>query len=252
MLNVTRERYEKNIRTACKLEIPWLMPEHCNFNDACAIIAGGPSIKNHIQEIRNLDIMKLSVNGTHDFLVENGISPDFFVMLDARPCNNFAVIPQKNCIYFIASQCHPHVFERFKNHKVILWHTEHEWTPKKYIDKKNPSHFGYISAKGSVGLTAIGLAYTLGFREFHLYGFDSSFDEKQHAYAQPQNEGDKIITHNINGKEFKSTPTLSAQIWNFMETEKLLRAEGCTIVMRSEGLIKEIYDQLERDRKTNH
>lgn len=179
MLNVSKETLERNVRASIKLDLPWLSSEHCNFSGACAIIAGAPSVKNCLDEIKALDILKFSVNGTHDFLVENGIAPDFFVMLDARPCNNFATLPQDGCVYFIASQCHPKVFTRFKDYKTILWHTEHEWLPKKAIEKKGRDHFGYVSAKGSVGLTAIGLAYTLGFREFHLYGFDSSFDESQ-------------------------------------------------------------------------
>lgn len=252
MLNVTKEVLEKNVRSACNRDLPWLSPEHCNFSGPCAIIAGAPSIKKRLDEIRALDVMKFSVNGTHDFLVENGIVPDFFTMLDARPCNDFAKIPQQDCVYFISSQCHPKVFDHFNNHKIILWHTEHEWLPKKVIERKNRHHFGYVSAKGSVGLTTLGLAYTLGFREFHLYGFDSSFDEKQHPYKQPQNDHDKIVTHVVNGKEFKSTPTLSAQIWTFINMEKLLTDLGCTIIMRSEGLIKEIYEQLQRDRKANH
>jgi len=252
MLNVTKDVLERNVRAACSLDLPWLSDKHCQFSGACAIIAGAPSIKSKIDEIRNLDIMKFSVNGTHDFLVEHGIIPDFFAMLDARPCNDFAKMPQKDCVYFLASQCHKKAFESLKDHNVIVWHTEHEWLPKKVIERKNRDHFGYVSAKGSIGLTAIGLAYTLGFREYHLYGFDSSFDESQHPYKQPQNANDKIVEHTVNGKTFKSTPTLSAQVWNFINTEKLLTDLGCSIVMRSEGLIKEIYEQLQRDRKTNH
>lgn len=251
MLNITRRVYENNIRSACKRDLPWLSPEHCHFSGACAIIAGAPSIKDKIEEIRGLDIMTFSCNGTHDYLVEQGIAPDFFVMLDGRPCNDFAKAPQDDCVYFLASQCHPKVFDRFNEHKVVVWHTEHEWLPKKVIERCNRDHFGYVSAKGSVGLTAIGLAYTLGFTEFHLYGFDSSFDESQHPYQQPQNSHDEIIEHEVNGKIFKSTPTLSAQVWNFINTEKLLTELGCSIVMRSEGLIKEVYES-QRDRKANH
>ena len=209
-------------------------------------------MKRKVDEIRDLDIMMFSCNGTHDFLTDNQITPDFFVMLDARPCNDFAKIPQKDCVYFLASQCHPNVFDRFKSYNVMLWHTEHEWLPKKAIERQGRDHFGYVSAKGSVGLTSIGLAYTLGFREFHLYGFDSSFEESQHSYKQEQNENDEIVTHEINGKLFRSTPALMGQIWNFINTEKLLKELGCTIVMKSEGLVKEIYEQLQRDRKANH
>lgn len=245
MLNISKDRLQQNIRAACNLDLPWLSNEHRGFSGACAIIAGAPSIADYLDEIRNLDIMTFSVNGAHDYLVDSGISPDFFVMLDGRPCNDFARNPQEGCIYFIASQCHPKIFERYKDHKVILWHSEHELVPKKIIEKKNKDHFGYVSGKGTVGLTAIALAYTLGFTEFHLYGFDSSFDEKQHAYSQKQNQNDKIITHIVNDKEFRTTPALMGQIWNFIQIHKLLTAQGCSIIMRSNGLIKEVYEQLQ-------
>ncbi len=244
-LNVSKRVLEANIRHASRRLIPWLERDMCEFKGECAIVGGAPSVKNYLEEIKDLppSTMIFSVNGTHDYLLENGIFPDYFVMMDARPCNDFVNNPQDTCVYMLASQCHRKVFDALDTYHVLLWHADTEDFPHNYINrlakKRGVDEFDCIASKGTVGVTTIALAHTLGFKKFRLYGMDSSFDEEHHAYKQEQNDNDKVVKHVINGKTFNTTPALCNQMHNF--TNICILLDDDAIVMRSEGLIREVH-----------
>lgn len=242
-LNASKELVANNILSASRRDIAWLDDDCCAFKGKIAIIGGAPSIKKKLDELREFDGKILATNGTHDYLVDNGINPDFFFQLDARKCNKFAQKKIDSCIYILASQCHPDSFNAIKPDMLV--HVEMEGFPHKRVNQigrnRGINQFTYISGKGTVGITAIALAYTLGFSEMHLYGMDGSISESSHAYSQPQNNNDKIIEYDINGKRYKTTPELCNQMWNFQHLIPLLK--GCDIHMKSEGLIKEVWDE---------
>ena len=194
--------------------------------------------------------MVWSVNGTHDFLVRNGVTPDFFAMVDARRFNDFAKKPQKNCVYLIASQCYPGVFDRLKDHRPMLWHCGLTEEQCKEVDKiflkgNSPlKSWTRIGARGTIGLTSTFLAYTLGFDTMYLMGFDSSFDSDKHAYPQPQNDSDEVVNITIDDEVFYTTPALADQVEVYREVNKKLTDAGVNIIMESEGLIKVIHHKL--------
>lgn len=242
-LNASEELVTKNILAASRLEIPWLCDEFCGFNGKIAIIGGAPSLAERLDELREFDGVILATNGTHDFLVDNGIIPDFFFQLDARKCNKFAQKRQDSCVYIMASQCHPSNIEAIKPQMLV--HVDMDGFPHKKVaniaKRRGVEQYTYVSGKGTVGMTSIGLAYTLGFREIHLFGMDGSFADKQHAYVQEQNNGDKVIEYAINGKTFKTTPNLCNQMWNFQHMLPLIA--DCDIHVHSDGLLKEVWNE---------
>lgn len=242
--NVPLQTIEANIKKACNLPVNWFRDSMCFFKGEVAIIGGAPSIKDKLDEIKALpkDTMILSVNGTHDWLVDNGVNPDFYVQLDARADNDFVNKPLDNCVYFLASQCNEKIFKKLLDKNIVLWHCEYGGMDKHFINeqciKRNILVNLMVSGKGSVTLTAMCLAHTLGFRKFKLYGMDSSFDKQQHAYKQPQNEKDKVIEFEIGKKKFKTTPNLAGQLVTYLEMQPLF--EDSTIEVCCNGLIKEV------------
>lgn len=242
-MNVSQDLLENNILSASRRNIPWLDDDCCTFSGHVAIIGGSPSIKHKLDELRAFDGVILSTNGTHDYLVENGIKPDLFFQLDARKCNKFARNRQDDCVYILASQCHPDSFNDIRPDMVA--HVDYKDFPHKKVAniarRRCIEQYTYVSGKGTVGITGIALAYTLGFREFSIYGMDASIDEASHAYAQPQNQNDKTIEYAINGKTFKTTPELCNQMWNFQQLLPLMK--NCKINMCSEGLMKEVWNE---------
>jgi len=250
-LNIPVSAIRRNVIENSRKKIHWLnQSEHGVFKGKVAIVGGSPSMKNKIEELRQLQkqgVMIWSLNGTHDYLIDKEIIPDFFAMVDARPCNDFCNKPQKSCFYLLASQCNPKVFDKLKGYHRLLWHSDlDEQTDEiinKQAQKKRIWEWHKVGSRKTIGLTSIFLAYTLGFREFMLYGMDSSFNEYQHSYKQEQNEGDtKMEVLTTNGKTFITTPVLAAQACLYQEVKDLVEGQGGKVIMCSEGLIKEIHN----------
>lgn len=208
--------------------------EHCIFRGKIAIVGGGPSLNGQLDDLREFDGLIMSLNGAHDYLLEQGVESDFYFQIDPKPENRFARNKKPNCIYMLASQCHPKSFADIKPDTMV--HLYHERFPQRVARKKN---FMFINSFGTVGITAMALAYTMGFDELHLYGIDGSIGDEHHAYEQKQNDNDTVFMH----KGYKTTDALCNQMWNFQKILPLLK--DCHIVINGNGLIKEVYHEFE-------
>ena len=66
----------------------------------------------------------------------------------------------------------------------------------------------------------------LGFKKFHLFGCDSCLEENEHhAYEQVENDGQLVISVNVDGKIFNCNPWMMCQAQEFIEIVKLLGDE---------------------------
>lgn len=226
--NTAQDQLMENVIKANKLGLPMLELKEAHDGHA-AIVGGGPSLKNHLKclQMRKEHGQAIfATNNSWQFLEKNGITPDYHVMLDARP-ENAAFVPSSGVCYY-SSQCDPSVFEKAKN--VILWN--HNNT-QKIVDG------GLFVAGGSTaGLNAISIAVMQGYRKIHLYGFDSSYeDDRHHAYPQDLNDNERTITVTIGGEEFHTAPWMAEQACQFMELYPQLISMGCTITIHGEGLL---------------
>lgn len=210
------------------------------------IVAGGPSMADQIEDIkmRAAHGQKIfSMNGSHKFLADNGIVADCHVMIDARPENEQFVPVGMHCFY--ASQVHPSVFEKAKakGNYITLWHSYADGIQE--ITESDPRETSFVGGGSSVGLKAIIIAYLLGFRTLHLYGFDSSYrDEQNHAYPQPLNDNEKTMEVKFNGQSYKVAPWMATQVEEFKAIAPQLISMGCTITMRGTGLLPQVFEQL--------
>lgn len=245
-LNTGKDQVIKNIMSSSRGKTPWLdMSMHSFIGTRVAIVGGSPSLKDMLDDLGHFDGIIIATNGAYDYLVDSGIHPDVFFQLDARKCNQFAKNCLSTCSYILASQCHKDSFDSIDPDYLV--HVEVDDFPAKKVKQiaknKDIENYTTIVGRGTVGMTAIALAHTMGFREFHLYGMDSSFSEDHHAYEQSQNDNDTVITHELCGIEYKTTPELCNQLWHFQNLLPLLA--DSTIVMKSEGLIKGAYNEFE-------
>jgi 2-polyprenyl-3-methyl-5-hydroxy-6-metoxy-1,4-benzoquinol methylase len=174
-----------------------------------AIVGSGPSLKTtwgHIPP--DCDVMAL--NGAYRFLLENGRTPKYFAMLDARAVNtNFLQHIEPQTQFLLASQCHPDVFERLPD--ATLFHLMTEATESVFPDADL-----YVGGGGTIGLTALGLAFALGYRKVILYGYDSSFSgEDRHAAHQAQNAAENAIDVWVQDRVYRTTHAMAAQVMDF-------------------------------------
>lgn len=234
--NTNLDQLAKNIRHALTLPFPWIQPVDEHRGHA-VIVGGGPSLRRSLDEIRERQKhgqVIFSTNNTYKYLLENGITADCHVMLDAREQNKEFVPEGPLCYY--ASQCHPEVFKLAKN--VVLWHPMSDGILEVIGDNTGDP---LVGGGVTVGMKSIALSHILGYRNFHLYGFDSSYEDgENHAYRQPLNDGERTLEIEMNGRKYKTAAWMCSQVENFKETAKAIVESGGTITVHGTGLLPDV------------
>jgi SAM-dependent methyltransferase len=227
----------ENIRYACSLKHPWL-PLKSAHSGRAVICAGGPSIKQCFEAITGHNAPIFAVNGTANLLSDNGVLVDYQIILDARPGNVDFVKRPMALKYLVASQCDRLIFDALKERNVTVFHMNTLDVLDAIPESNKPINL--ISSGSTVGLAAMALAYTLGFRNIHLYGYDSSFGESHHAYPQASNDADVVIDASVGDRNFKTTPWMVKQAEEFQTLARNLAELGCSIEVHGDGLLPHV------------
>jgi hypothetical protein len=109
--------------------------------------------------------------------------------------------------------------------RTYVWHTQAELL-KDILDKQYETWWS-VPGGSTVLLRAIPLFRMLGFKRFHLFGCDSCLgeDDKHHAYAQVENDGQAVMPVNVSGKIFNCNPWMVSQAQEFMSLIQMLGDE---------------------------
>lgn len=219
-------------------------------NDRIAIIVGGgPSLKTNWTEIfywisRGADIFAL--NGTARFFNDRCILPTYQVIMDPRAANVSMLGKAKE--HLVASQCDPAVFDALPADHTGLFHVIGSCIE----NGKSIVNGTLIGGNVTVGLVAMNLAYTLGYREMHLYGYDSSYaEDEHHAYDQDQTDQEKKIIQvyaDVNGEmvPFTTNFAMAKQAELFPKTAEVLCEAGAVISVHGSGLLPTIANSMQR------
>jgi hypothetical protein len=232
-----------NVRENCKHQIPWveLEPEH---DGVAVIVGGGPSLKTTWDEVKlrsDAGQTVFALNNAARFLFYKGIKPRYSVILDAKPDNwRFLGFAKE---HLIASQCHPGLF---RLGPARLWHPAIEGITE-HLPKDRQSTL--VGASISVGLSALCLAYTMGYRTLHLYGYDSSHDGTTHAYEQERDPRNPLCTAEAGGKIFATDAVMARQAEMFPDLAYLLADEGCEIHVHGTGFLPTIAHEMTQPEK---
>lgn len=174
---------------------------HCkNTAREWAIIGGGPSLKDSVDDIRRLKrngVNIVSVNKSHDWLLDRGIVPWAHVLLDPKEwVSEYVQRPRRDVRYFVASQCHDKTFDALQGYPVFLWHAGQDFPevgqnqPHEYLRQYWPNTpWHLVEGATTVGLRAprVGHSMPNGPDVFHMIGMDSSrTNGKLHAYDKPE------------------------------------------------------------------
>lgn len=240
--NTSDAELAANIAASSRGPWPWLTSQPMHDGHA-VLVGGGPSLADHLDALRRrveLGQTVFALNGAAGFLNRAGIVPDYQVILDARP--ETATLKARAQHYLIASQCHPDTFADLK--RVTLWHANID-DIEASLPVPRPA-YALVGGGPSVGLSAMNLAYVMGYRKLHLYGFDSSHTDRDHAYHQPQALRDPVCEVTVAGKTFASTLTMARQAELFPQVCDDLIEQGCVITVESDGLIRAMVDETRR------
>lgn len=242
LCNTPDEDIERNIRQNSVNYTEWLklQKEHDRI---AVIIGGGPSINDQVEKIKWLQDAGATVfalNAASRWAKRHDIEVDFQVIADAKEETSILVDPEAHRHLF-ASQCNPKTFAKVEN--PVLWHLE-TGSVEQFFPPERVKKGGYVLIGGgaSVGNSAMCVAYSQGFRELHLFGYDSCHKDKQsHAYPQPMNAFIPTMTVKWGGKEFLTSVAMKAQAEKFQLTAQALKQGGCELHLYGEGLLQTMY-----------
>ena len=155
------------------------------------IISGGPSMEKYVAELNLPARMKQENRSFVIFCVKHalprlqamGVDPDFCVLLDGRPLDDYSThgVHRKslfntitdNTIFMCASMAHPDYgkYLMSRGARVLGWHTSVTGI-EKFRDSGRIIE-PIISGGTSSGTRCISIAHSIGIREITLIGFDS-------------------------------------------------------------------------------
>ena len=236
--NTSDEEILHNVLVNAKRTKNWAksLPAH----DRTLVICGsGPSFMDELPRFRELyeagaDVWAL--NNCVKFLKMQGIMPDCQVIMDAREATADMIGPAREHLF--ASQCHPSCFDVVPN--ATLWHATLGNT---MVDQQPgfPAHddeYCLIGSAVTVGNTALVLAFALGYRTIHLFGYDSSHREaKGHLIHQSLNDDDPLTLTRFRDKEYVSSLTMKLQADAFPSRASVLVREGVKLFVHGSGLL---------------
>lgn len=236
--NTARETVAENVRLACARDLPRFNTAEFALERAVAIVGGGPSLVDTLDELRlrvQNGCLVFAVNGAVHYLASEGIKTDVQVIIDSRVENVRFVDPPMAERYYVASQCAPGIFDALASHQVTLMHMNTAGIAETLPAGESADEL--VSSGSTVGLAALVVAYRLGHRTMHLFGFDSSYEEVHHAYPQPANDADSVIEATAGGRTFKAAPWMVAQVNEFVSIAGQLAQADCVVTVSGDGLL---------------
>ncbi len=240
--NTPVEEINDNILKNSFIYTKWLSAEVENDKPAI-LIGGGASINDHIKDIQNLQReggIVFAMNGASSWACDNGIAVDYQVILDAKE-ETADLVDQSANEHLFASQCHTKTLCR--SNKLTLWHLSRPGTEELFpAHRVRDGGYTLVGGDSSVGVCALCVAYILGFRDLHVFGYDTSYREgKSHGYKQRINATMPTMKTGWAGKEYTISLAMRDQCQLFMAYSSALKAEGCSFKVYGEGLLQSVY-----------
>jgi hypothetical protein len=173
-----------------------------------AIVAGGPSVKDHLDELKDWKGDIWGINNAAFWLKSNGIEATFFTVDPiARVGENFAEPDLKSIkSALIASSCRKELFDALEGRvkKFHMYETSADGMPG-----------------GSTSATRTMLiAIMMGYKEVHFFGCDSSFEETHYVFGNSKFDQafEKQLIVKAGEETFRTIPPYYLQAQNLAET----------------------------------
>jgi SAM-dependent methyltransferase len=245
-INIPEEELRDHIRQNVAADYTQVTPHELQATEIM-VVAGGPSLAAYADEIKakRLDGMPLvTVNGAYNWALAHGLSPSAQIMLDGREFMSRMLQPiVPGCKYLLASQMHPSVLRMVPADQLWMFHAAISPKTAEFFDSLYEGKPWFPVPGGStVMLRTFPLLRILGFRRFHVYGFDSCMqDDAHHAYAQPENDSEPVMNIQIGTKTFFCQPWMASQAQEFIDLVRMYGDEFEMIVY-GDGLIANILE----------
>lgn len=235
-VNVDNDLIIRNIKSSKELKLPRIIGNSPAHNGVAVLCGSGPSLTDpdSLSAIRDLQEKGAKVFGlgnASNILLDHGIHPHASVIVDAREGNIDFVNPRVRR-HYLATQCDPGVIRKAAD-------SGHATLYNAIVDFNVYDEGELIIGGGlTVGLTAACLVWTIGFRDIHLFGYDSSHRGSQkHAVLQAINQGEDIIVLQVGDKMFQTSPAMAKQARRFCDLVQVLATQGASVSVHGDGLL---------------
>jgi len=225
-LPISEEQWASNLLANAKSPIPCMKSAAYNPR-TMVMVCGGPTAAQFLDDIRAKARSKeydvFCSNKTGEWLLENGIVPQFHVCIDPKPekVNDFRLThPDTTCL--ISISCDPSVFEYLENKDGVTARKFYAVSTTNGVDAEQLKlYLGgdtlAICGGTMMGVRAITLADGLGYRRLEYYGFDASIENSDHQYSYDKTHNEAILDVEAeDGRVFVSTPLFADQVRQMM------------------------------------
>lgn len=242
--NTPDDEIRRNIRTNSERDLEWVK-KHDAHDGAAILVGGGASIDEEIHKIRyrkSQGATVFAMNGASKWCNDNGIEVDYQFILDAKE-ETKSLVDQKAKNHIFGSQVNPKTMGSVPS--PIVWHCHtgndiEQDFPQERIDRGG---YALLSGGSAVGNSSMTVVYALGFRDFHVFGFDSCHkDGKSHAYEQPMNRFMPTVDITWGGENYITSVAMKAQAEDFQITSQALKRLGCNFTLYGDGLLQAMYN----------
>ena len=233
----TDDDIDRNIEHALTRKVRGFQELVGKKSGAVSIVGSGPSLKDTWHRIEDVGGDIIACNAANQFLLERGIVPDYVMFFDADPLMLEFITPHEDITYLVASRCPPKAFDMLKDCNVVCWHAAGDAHIAEILTKNGRQE--PMVAGGTAAVTrAMVLAEPMGYREVHIWGGDSSFNDAGDTHIRQSTTVEKRMQIMCNGRVFWCAPWMAQQAEDFKILAPPLRdAYGMKIVVHGDGLI---------------
>lgn len=234
----------ENILAALARGLPEFEPALYPHDGTMVVCGSGPSLPSFLDEIRAERAKRrpiVAVKGAHDFLVKNGIEPNLFISVEAKPRLENVRLKNPNTLYMLSGRCSPELYSWLSDCNVMTFHT--------YADKEStiPELAGkpLIGGGTTSGLRAVTLGYLMGFAKFAMYGFDSclAYDLRKRYDSAPMQPW-QITDRWVRGRRFICNAAMAMQADECQEYMKVF--PDLSMDFKGDGLLAAIWAERKR------
>lgn len=212
-----------NIEHALSLGLPELKVAPQRYGK-CILVGGAPSIRDHLDDIKRLadepGSYVFAVNQAYDWLIDNGVRVDATCAYEIGSNTYEGVFNRSSdAEFFVSSISFPSIFDEMlaAGRKVTLWHC--------YTEEADQLELlgGRFQVCGGTATLhrCMTIALIKGFRDFAMFGADSSFAGDSHITGNPyKGKWQEIeIVGDFAGEKrsFRTYPYLARQADEFKE-----------------------------------
>jgi len=225
-----------------------IQPVHEPRTEPIAIAGFGPSLKYTWEKIRDCKFI-MSCSGSHRFLIDRGLVPNWHVEVDPRE-HKIKLLgePHPSVEYLIASTCHPKYFDHLDGFNVKLWHV---FDPSEDGLRMLPPGEWAVTGGCDVGLRCLTLAGFLGFRDLQIFGLDGcaeAADGIRHAAEHPHGQINYSVCK-YEGKDYFTTAGMLAAARSiFHELDQMPKVSA---TFHGNGLIQDMAKKYVPNHKAN-